>query len=80
MSWIFVLTWQKLQELHQKYGCAVRIAPNEVSISDFNVYRDIYNAKASTKEQSFYRAVRLNGYDHLFTFRYDLSDEVASHD
>ena len=75
-----MLTWQKLQDLHQKYGCAVRIAPNEVSISDFSVYRDIYNVKASTKEQTFYRAARVSGHDHLFTFRYDLSDETASQD
>lgn len=51
------------------YGAAVRIGPNEVSISDFTVYRDIYSARGSTKEESIYSAATFIGHENIFSMR-----------
>ncbi|KAL7914400.1 cytochrome P450 [Trichoderma velutinum] len=62
ISWDMLLAFfkwrraqKKLFELHQIYGSLVRIGPQEVSISDWKYYREIYgNNKASAKEPGFY--------------------------
>ena len=64
-----VRQWSLL-ELHEKYGTLVRVGPNEVSISDFRLYRQIYNQNASEKDESFYAAASLLGYDNVFSMRY----------
>lgn len=61
---------QTLLDLHNTYGPIVRVGPNEVSFSDFRVYRQIYNQDTSLKEESFYKAATLLGYDNISNFRY----------
>ncbi|KAL6245801.1 hypothetical protein RBB50_006954 [Rhinocladiella similis] len=61
---------QTLRSLHDKYGPVVRIGTNEVSISDWSVYRTIYSQKTSNKTIHFYEDTKLatNGPGNLFTF------------
>ncbi|KAG8163263.1 hypothetical protein KVR01_006560 [Diaporthe batatas] len=40
-----------LQELHEKYGDVIRIAPNELSYASLQAYRDIYGHKTTGKER-----------------------------
>jgi hypothetical protein len=64
------LTTEKaLLKLHQKYGPVVRVGPNEVSISDWTAYRDIYGGKASTKENSFYATSVFLSRENIFSMR-----------
>ncbi|KAK5047112.1 hypothetical protein LTR84_007055 [Exophiala bonariae] len=51
------------------YGPIVRVGPNEVSFSDFRIYRQIYNQDASIKEESFYKAASLLGHDNISNIR-----------
>ncbi|KAF5659558.1 cytochrome P-450 monooxygenase [Fusarium heterosporum] len=39
-----------MSEVHRKYGDAVRIAPNEMSFSSPNAYKDIYNHASKDRE------------------------------
>ena len=64
-----ILDFQDLVNLHETYGPHVRIGPNEVSISDHQLYRQIYNHTSSVKEDSFYKASKLIGYENMFTMR-----------
>ncbi|KAH6603938.1 Cytochrome P450 [Trichoderma cornu-damae] len=41
--------------LHEKYGPVVRIAPNEVDVTDMESVKAIYNVKETFKKSSFYR-------------------------
>ncbi len=63
------LNSQDLVILHETYGSYVRIGPNEVSISDYQLYRQIYNHTSSVKEDSFYKASKLIGHENMFTMR-----------
>jgi hypothetical protein len=56
-------------KLHEKYGPVVRVGPNEVSISDWTAYRDIYGGKASTKEDSFYATAVFLSRENIFSMR-----------
>ena len=42
------------RELHKKYGPLVRIAPNEVAVSDPSAVRIIYNIKSGFTKTDFY--------------------------
>ncbi|KIW95579.1 uncharacterized protein Z519_04164 [Cladophialophora bantiana CBS 173.52] len=57
-----------LRALHQRYGDVVRVGPNEVSLSNWTAYRDIYS-RNTTKTEHFYKDTRLTGHENLFTFR-----------
>ena len=60
-----------LLQLHDKYGPYVRIGPNEVSISDYQLYRKIYNHTSSVKEGSFYASTRLTPpHENIFSMRF----------
>ncbi|KEF62897.1 uncharacterized protein A1O9_00871 [Exophiala aquamarina CBS 119918] len=56
----------KLLELHEQYGPIVRVGPNEVSISNWRAYRDIYSDRTVTKDPSFYEALRFLGLGNVF--------------
>ncbi|KAF4343784.1 fc receptor [Fusarium beomiforme] len=57
----------KLEELHSKYGPVVRIAPNEVSISDWRHLRTIYtNNKGVIKDRRFYGGATFVGKSNIF--------------
>ncbi|EXJ67488.1 uncharacterized protein A1O5_09501 [Cladophialophora psammophila CBS 110553] len=58
---------QSLRELHNQYGPVVRVGPNEISVSDWRAYREIYSHKASSKTDFFYRDTSLTGHDNIFT-------------
>ncbi|KAB5566639.1 cytochrome P450 [Coniochaeta sp. 2T2.1] len=60
---------QTLLALHNTYGPVVRVGPNEVSISDWRAYRQIYTNKASRKEESFYKAAKFIAHENIFTMR-----------
>ncbi|WYZ44946.1 hypothetical protein EsH8_VIII_000262 [Colletotrichum jinshuiense] len=59
---------RKIHELHQKYGTAVRISPNEVSFSSLSALRTIYGAGSGFERTSFYRMFDVYGRQNLFTF------------
>lgn len=60
-----------LLQLHEKYGPFVRVGPNEVSVSDYKLYRKIYNHTASVKEDSFYAATRPTPpLENIFSMRF----------
>ncbi|KAF4986130.1 hypothetical protein FGRMN_10976 [Fusarium graminum] len=55
-----------MSEVHRKYGDAVRIAPNEISFSSPNAYKDIYN-HASKDREVFLKSEILYGVDPSVT-------------
>ncbi|KAK2057040.1 cytochrome P450 [Colletotrichum caudatum] len=59
---------RKIHELHQKYGTAVRVSPNEVSFSSLSALRTIYGAGSGFERTSFYRMFDVYGRQNLFTF------------
>lgn len=63
--------------LHQQYGPAARISPNEVSFNTITVLRQIYGAGSPFgRPASFYRIFDIYGQAHLFTF-YSSSDHAT---
>ncbi|KAL2795238.1 cytochrome P450 [Aspergillus keveii] len=68
------LRWSEIQVrrapmllgLHRKYGSTVRVGPNEISIADPAVYREIYNGKTHLKEARFYEPFQFLGNGNLF--------------
>lgn len=45
---------QYVHELHQKYGNAVRVAPNEVVFSSLEAMKEIYLSKGSGYDKSYF--------------------------
>ncbi|KAM6510768.1 hypothetical protein FSOLCH5_011213 [Fusarium solani] len=62
---------QTQRKLHEKYGSIVRIAPNEVSISDPDAIKTIYAVKNAFSKTDFYTpfAPHLSPNEDLFTQR-----------
>ncbi|KAF7557142.1 hypothetical protein G7Z17_g918 [Cylindrodendrum hubeiense] len=58
----------RIHSLHQKYGTAVRIGPNEVSFSSLSALRTIYGAGSGFERTTFYRMFDVYGRQNLFTF------------
>ena len=65
---------RKIHSLHQRYGKAVRIGPNEVSFSSLSALKKIYGSRSGFERTEFYRMFDVYGYQNLFTFA-----EVARH-
>ena len=59
---------RKVYKLHEKYGTAVRIGPNEVSFSSLSALRTIYGAGSGFERTGFYRMFDVYGRQNLFTF------------
>ncbi|KAH6887004.1 putative benzoate 4-monooxygenase cytochrome P450 [Thelonectria olida] len=57
-----------IHSLHEKYGTAVRIGPNEVSFSSLSALRAIYGAGSGFERTEFYRMFDVYGRQNLFTF------------
>ncbi|KAI9745110.1 MAG: hypothetical protein M1818_001388 [Claussenomyces sp. TS43310] len=57
-----------IHRLHEKYGSAVRIGPDEVSFSDQEALRAIYGAGSGFERDTFYRMFDVYGRQNLFTF------------
>ncbi|OKL56728.1 hypothetical protein UA08_07860 [Talaromyces atroroseus] len=59
---------RSIHALHQKYGKAVRISPNEVSFSSLSALKTIYGAGSGFERTDFYRMFDVYGRQNLFTF------------
>jgi hypothetical protein len=59
---------RSIHALHQEYGEAVRISPNEVSFSSLSALRTIYGAGSGFQRTDFYRMFDVYGRQNLFTF------------
>ncbi|KAI0160451.1 cytochrome P450 [Xylariaceae sp. FL1272] len=57
-----------IHKLHDKYGSAVRVGPNEVSFSSLSALRTIYGAGSGFERTDFYRMFDVYGRQNLFTF------------
>lgn len=57
-----------IHALHDTYGSAVRIGPNEVSFSSLSALRTIYGAGSGFERTEFYRMFDVYGRQNLFTF------------
>ena len=57
-----------IQQLHLKYGTAVRIGPNELSFNSLSAMKTIYGAGSCFERTSFYRMFDVYGHQNLFTF------------
>lgn len=57
-----------IYHLHQKYGPAVRIGPNEVSFNSLAALRTIYGPGSKFGRTTFYRMFDVYGEQNLFTF------------
>ncbi|KAK4936734.1 hypothetical protein LTR10_022458 [Elasticomyces elasticus] len=59
---------QVLLKLHRKYGSSVRIGPNEVSIGDWRLYREIYGGSVPTRKTHSYDIGNFLGHHNIFSF------------
>ena len=59
---------RKINELHQKYGPAVRVGPNEVAFNSLSALRTIYGAGSGFERTPFYDMFDAYGKKNLFTF------------
>ncbi|KAH7110179.1 cytochrome P450 [Dactylonectria macrodidyma] len=66
----------RLRKLHEKYGPIVRIGPNEVSLSDWRMYRRIYTDKQALKDPQFYLPFAFLGHGNVFSVT-DAADHSA---
>jgi cytochrome P450 len=66
-----------IHRLHQQYGAAVRVGPNEVSFNSLRALRQIYGAGSPFgRPPSFYRIFSMFGQTSLFTL-YSSSDHAT---
>ncbi|KAI8716989.1 hypothetical protein NCS52_00993900 [Fusarium sp. LHS14.1] len=56
-----------LRRLHEKYGPVVRVGPNEISLSDWRMYRRIYTNKQALKDPKFYSPFSFLGHGNVFS-------------
>lgn len=56
-----------VHRLHQLYGPIVRLAPNEVAVSDMEAVKTIYSTKETYRKSEFYRRVVTVGTESLFS-------------
>jgi cytochrome P450 len=59
---------QRIHLLHQEYGPAVRIGPNEVSFNSTTAMKTIYGAGSGFEKTTFYRMFDAYGKQNIFTF------------
>ena len=59
---------RKVLALHQQYGPAVRIGPNEVAFNSLSALRTIYGAGSNFERSSFYRTFEAYGHQNMFSF------------
>lgn len=70
--WYWYLTWKGIEcraitALHKKYGPVVRIAPNEIDISDGAAINPIYVDNGGFMKSATYRNFDFNGFPTLFS-------------
>lgn len=59
---------RRICELHERYGPAVRIGPNEVAFNSLSALRTIYGAGSGFERTSFYSMFDVYTKKNLFTF------------
>ena len=59
---------RKINALHNKYGAAVRVGPNEVAFNSLSALRTIYGAGSGFERTSFYRMFDVYGRKNMFSF------------
>ncbi|KAL7785169.1 cytochrome P450 [Trichoderma ceciliae] len=70
--WYWYLSWKGIEcrviaALHEKYGPAVRVAPNEIDISDGAAIHPIYVENGGFMKSSIYRNFDINGFPTNFS-------------
>lgn len=70
--WYWYLTWKGIEctvitGLHKKYGPVVRIAPNEIDISDGAAVNPIYVDNGGFRKIAGYRNFDINGFPTIFS-------------
>ncbi|SCN65580.1 related to benzoate 4-monooxygenase cytochrome P450 [Fusarium fujikuroi] len=70
--WLWWLTWtgvecRVIDRLHKKYGPVVRIAPNEVDVSDGAALNLIYIKNGGYMKSPIYRNYDVNGFETIFS-------------
>ena len=60
-------TWQWLDSCHAQYGPIVRIAPEELTTTRSNAWKDIYTTRPFLDKDPFSQTPPMNGADSLFT-------------
>lgn len=70
--WYWYLTWKGIEctvitALHKKYGPVVRIAPNEIDISDGAAANPIYVDNGGFRKIAGYRNFDINGFPTIFS-------------
>jgi benzoate 4-monooxygenase len=60
---------QSIQAAHERYGAIVRVAPNELSLANPAVLKDIYGHGLGLPKTDFYKAGKFTGVDSLFSMR-----------
>ncbi|KAF5547834.1 cytochrome P450 monooxygenase [Fusarium napiforme] len=70
--WLWWLTWtgvecRVIDRLHKNYGPVVRIAPNEVDVSDGAALSLIYIKNGGYKKSPIYRNYDVNGFETIFS-------------
>ncbi len=60
-------TWQYLDKLHAQYGPVVRIAPDEITTTRSDAWKDIYTSKPLLLKDPYSQTPPMNGADSLFT-------------
>ncbi|KAG5809646.1 hypothetical protein H9Q74_005481 [Fusarium xylarioides] len=70
--WLWWLTWtgvecRVIDRLHKKYGPVVRIAPNEVDVSDGAALSLIYIKNGGYMKSPIYRNYDVNGFETIFS-------------
>ncbi|KAL1860903.1 hypothetical protein Plec18170_001417, partial [Paecilomyces lecythidis] len=64
---------RKIHRLHEEYGPAVRVGPNEVSFNSTTALRQVYGAGSPFgRPASFYRVFDIYGQAHMFTYHSSL--------
>ena len=77
--WRFIDTWRgshevNLVKLHEKYGSAVRVGPNVVSISDPDAIDKIYGSKTDFMKVGEYRLASITAFCATFSSTKSLVD------
>ena len=59
---------RKINALHNQYGTAVRVGPNEVAFNSLSALRTIYGAGSGFERTSFYQMFDVYGRKNMFSF------------
>lgn len=70
--WLWLITWRGIEcttvaALHKRYGKVVRVAPNEIDISDGTAIHQIYTYKGGFLKPPIYRNYDMNGFETIFS-------------